>query len=99
MKRYSIVAFFIILTAVVVVSAPSWAVMASSSYQIPTSVISGGGIHMGSTSFEINSSLGQSSPITGPILSTNFRVESGFWNSIYYSKDSKGLPWLILLLD
>ena len=99
MKRYNLVAFSIILTAVVVISAPSWAGMASSSFQIPTSVISSGGIPMVSASFQVNSTLGQSSPINVQILSTNFRVEPGFWNSIYYSKDLKVLPWLILLLD
>jgi hypothetical protein len=65
-------------------------------------VISSGGIPMGSATFQANSTLGQPSPIAGTISSVNFSIDSGFWHSIYYvsiSKDSKGLPWLILLLD
>lgn len=99
MLKFFLALFIFILSSVASNAAPLSSEMTSSSFQIPSSVISGGGIPISSTSFQTNSTLGQSSPITGPILSTNFRVESGFWNSIYYSKDSKGLPWLILLLD
>ena len=102
LMRSKFVIYFVVFCSMVGIAAPSSAGMTSSSFQIPTSVFSGGGIPMGSATFQANSTLGQSSPIAGPISSTNFWIDSGFWHSIYYVsilKDSKGLPWLMLLLD
>jgi len=57
---------------------PGFAAMGSLNYTIPTSVISGGGVPMGSAGFQTNSTLGQPSSIT-PVSSTNFKVNPGFW--------------------
>jgi len=64
------------------------AAMDSTSYSITTSVISGGGIPMSSMSYQLNSTLGQPSPIT-PIDSTNFEAYPGFW----YTLTQPFCPW------
>jgi hypothetical protein len=64
----------------------SFAGMQSDSYSIKNSVFSTGGIHATSTNFEIESSLGQSSPLldpSDPPWSTNYEIYPGFWYVVY----------------
>lgn len=55
--------------------------MSSTRYTITTNVISGGGSPMNSTNFQMNSTLGQPSPLT-PAVSINFNSNPGFWHTI-----------------
>ncbi|MGA1842916.1 MAG: hypothetical protein ACMUIU_20055 [bacterium] len=74
------VLFFILGFAFVV---PAW--MGSQSYRIQTSVLSGGGAAMDSASFQMESTLGQPSPLmnseNAPI-SSNYNLFPGFWYTI-----------------
>ena len=59
--------------------------MTSQSYAITTSVISGGGAPMGSTSYKMNSTLGQSSPLMDPEYppeSDSYWLDPGFWYTL-----------------
>lgn len=59
--------------------------MGSQNFQIQTSVLSGGGVAMSSTNFQMNSTLGQSSPVMapdGPPGSENYVSYPGFWYTI-----------------
>jgi hypothetical protein len=79
--------------------------MTSTSYQIPSSVISAGGMHMTSTSYASKATLGQSSPLIEldelP-FSDSYDLYPGFWYTIAYyeiPKRSKSLPLILLLLN
>ena len=67
----------IILTAIILVAVPvwAWAAMGSASFQISTSVLSGGGGEMFSPSFSVHSVLGQPSPVA---MQQNHPVSPGF---------------------
>jgi len=59
--------------------------MQSPNYRSPTSVFSGGGVPTGSTNYQTNSTLGQSSPLMDPAdppLSSNYNLEPGFWYTV-----------------
>ncbi len=66
----------------------SFAAMESTNYSITSSVLSGGGAPISSESFQVNSTLGQSSPIT-PSDSTDFEAYPGFW----YTLTQPFCPW------
>lgn len=71
---------FILCSAFVV-----FASMGSQSYKIPTSVLSSGGAVMSSASFQMESTLGQPSPLMNsenPPTSDNYRLSPGFWYTI-----------------
>ncbi len=58
---------------------------ASSSYAVPTSVISGGGNLSGSENFEISSTIGQASPLLDPFdppYSDSYDLYPGFWYTL-----------------
>ncbi len=79
--------FFIILLIVFVFGTgpTSFAQMASENYSIPTSVFSGGGASMSSTSYLNTATLGQSTPLADPgdpPYSTSFELFPGFWNTL-----------------
>ena len=84
MKRkafYVIVALCLILGLALVALAE----MQSTNYAIPTSVLSGGGGPMGSTSFEADGTVGQPSPLMDPALpptSLNYELYPGFWYTV-----------------
>lgn len=80
MLRYSFVTLFVILTSLTAIVSPSPASMTSSSYEISSSVISGGGSKMTSANYTLISTLGQPSPL-GLTTSANFELRSGFWES------------------
>lgn len=52
--------------------------MSSASYGITSSVMSGGGSFVSSTSYRLYSTLGQSTPV-GIHSSTNYGLDAGFW--------------------
>lgn len=61
---------------------PAVAQMSSTSYRIPTTVMSAGGGPMGSANFQLNGTLGQPSPLIDPLdppWSTHYDLLSGFW--------------------
>lgn len=75
--------------------------MQSENYHIPTSALSGGGITIASGGFQINSTLGQSSPLMGPEgppYSTSYKLYPGFWHTILEKVKVKAMPWIPLLL-
>lgn len=55
--------------------------MSSTSYRIPTMVMSGGGGIMSSGSFSLVSTIGQSSPL-GNGSSDNYRLDPGYWYTV-----------------
>lgn len=70
---------FSVLVSLLCLFAPiAHAEMSSTSYRIPTSVISGGGNTMFSTNYSLLSTISQSTP-PGDISSTNYGIQSGFW--------------------
>ena len=78
--------------------------MSSDNYSIPTSVLSGGGAPMSSGSYQMNSTMGQPSPLMqgdqNP-WSVNYDLYPGFW--YWYPIDltharGKAMPWILLLL-
>jgi len=73
---------FIFCLAFIMLSAYSAAAMESTTYKIPSTVLSGGGAPMSSTSYDMNSTLGQPSPLmdsTNPPTSTSYDNYPGFW--------------------
>ena len=63
----------------------AYAGMGSKSYHITTSVFSGGGTSMGSTSFQVTATLGQPSPLMDPDTppsSENLALNPGFWYTL-----------------
>lgn len=91
----------VFLIAVFVFGSAMFAVagMESESYQITTSVISGGGGGMGSANYQMNSTLGQSSPLMDPAnppYSESYDLYPGFWYTLdlglwcYYDLDGDG---------
>lgn len=64
------------------------AVMTSSNYQFFESVLSGGGSTMSSANYQINSTLGQTSPLLNsdnPPTSANYQLFPGIWYTIWYT--------------
>lgn len=78
---YSFAALWLILGHVI----PAFPGMGSTSYQIPTSIFSGGGVPMSTVSNDMNSTLGQPSPLTdqdNPPNSPSYSLYPGFWYTI-----------------
>ena len=63
--------------------------MESENYQIPKSVLSGGGAFMASENFGTGATLGQSSGI-GPLTSANYDLQAGFWYWVVMGGDVNG---------
>ena len=64
---------------------PGDAAMSSANYQITTTVVSGGGGPMASTSYGLNGTLGQPSPLIDPFdppWSTSYDLLTGFWYTV-----------------
>ncbi|MFO8058267.1 MAG: hypothetical protein R6V10_13325 [bacterium] len=66
--------------------------MSSANYQIPNDVMGAGGSAMSSSSYQMNATLGQPSPL-GDALSTNYDNYPGFWqgDECVYDPDQDGL--------
>ena len=80
-----LIGLLVILFCSLASSLTLFADMKSYNYSINTSVLSSGGTHGGSTNYEIESTLGQSSPLldpSDPPLSTNYDLYPGFWYTI-----------------
>jgi hypothetical protein len=76
---------FIFLGLLMIFAIPAAAGMSSDNYAIPTSVMSGGGAPMGSANYQMNSTLGQSSPLMEQGMdpySDNYGLLPGFWYTI-----------------
>ena len=74
-----------ILILILGLSISAFAGMGSKSYNITTSVISGGGTPMASASFQNNSTLGQPSPLmdsNDPPYSAGYDLYPGFWYTL-----------------
>jgi hypothetical protein len=73
------------LLAVATVTLTATGEMTSDTYSIPTSVLSGGGGAMTSTSFGADGTVGQPSPLMDPTLpptSLNYELYPGFWYTV-----------------
>ena len=74
--------------------------MSSANFSITTSVMSGGGRTMDSTTNQMTATMGQSSPI-GISSSRNYINHPGFWPTIKPTKPEikrRAMPWIPLLL-
>jgi hypothetical protein len=60
--------------------------MSSANYRITTTVMSGGGSPMASSSYQLNGTLGQPSPLVNdplmPPFSDNYEMLTGFWYTL-----------------
>lgn len=79
--------FYIIFTLTFILGSAimSFAEMQSDNYRIPSSVFSGPGAHTGSTNYQIDSTLGQPSPLmdpSDPPSSSNYNLDPGFWYTV-----------------
>jgi len=87
-RRFSNILSIVI---VLVFAQTAWDGMQSDNYRIPTSVFSGGGAPAGSTNYQINSTLGQPSPLMqgdqNP-YSDNYDNYPGFWYTMEVSDGS-----------
>ena len=81
---------------------PAGAQMSSTNYNIPTSVLSGGGMPMESSNYDVTSTLTQPSPPrkdSDPSESPNYVLYPGFWYTIdALEEKKKAMPWVPLLL-
>jgi hypothetical protein len=93
---------FILVFFLVLGSAPAgFAELESANYRITTSELTSAGPAMTSTSYQINSTLGQPSPLMDPDkppYSKYFSLYPGFWGITLEVDRFKPLPWQILLL-
>ena len=78
-----LVILFIFSCLTVLISSPksAHAEMSSSNYRITSTVLSGGGNTMSSASYQLESTLGQSSMI-GSSAGNSYILESGFWYTV-----------------
>ena len=75
----------VIVGLLVVFVTPAAAEMSSTNYRITTTVMSGGGGSIASTNFQVNSSLGQPSPLMKQGMdpySDNYGLLPGFWYTL-----------------
>jgi len=82
-KNLSVISVIFGFLAVLVMSVA--ADMSSTNYHIRTTVTSGGGGTMNSASFEVNSTVGQSSPLQNPSdppYSGSYDLYPGFWYTV-----------------
>ena len=87
-KRITYIIFSLMFIAVQAATVLSE--MASTSYQVPSSVVSNGGTLMSSSNFQTEMTLGQSTPLTDTVYppeSENYILAPGFWRN-----DLKPLP-------
>ena len=69
--------------------------MSSANFSITSSVVSGGGASMGSESYQMTTTIGQSSPI-GISSSSNYINSPGFWPTVKLEIKRKAMPWIPL---
>ena len=73
------------------------AAMSSTNYSLKTSVLSSGGTTMDSASYQMTTTIGQSSAI-GQYSSSNYINYAGFWQPTRLRIEGKAMPWIPLLL-
>jgi hypothetical protein len=82
-KQRSVILVLSIWTLLAInLPAPATAQMSSTNYRITTTVMSGGGTPMGSTTYQMNGTIGQPSPLIDPAdppQSTSYDLLTGFW--------------------
>jgi len=84
-KRIKTVLCVIGIIAIINIPHLVFAEMSSTNYTITTTVMSGGGGPMGSANYQMNSTLGQPSPLIDPALppqSTGYDLLTGFWYTV-----------------
>ncbi|MBW1813915.1 MAG: hypothetical protein JRJ39_09655 [Deltaproteobacteria bacterium] len=88
------------LAMILCLALSSHAEMTSADYNMPALVISGAGNHMNSNNHQIESTLGQPSPLIDhgyPASSSSYELYPGFWYTILL-QEINAMPWLLLLL-
>jgi len=79
------ITYIIIPLALIIIQASAvMSELSSTSYQIPSSVVSNGGSVMGSLNFQTQMTLGQPTPLTDVdylLESDNYILLSGFWST------------------
>jgi hypothetical protein len=92
MKSKFIIA--VISTVLMLIPGLSSAEMFSANYRIATTVMSGGGAASASHNYQMNSTVGQPSPLSDladPPFSDSFDLYSGFWHTVVYDSDGDEL--------
>ena len=95
MERFFIVILSLVSVLSVCVSQASANPMSSANYRITTTVMSSGGGPMGSTNIQINSTLGQPSPLIdpdNPTGSARYDLLTGFWYIVDIGSPLSGCP-------
>ena len=85
MRKISRYCVCIAVIAAAIVVQWSYAEMSSSNYEITITVLSGGHGPMVSTNYQLNGTVGQSSPLMDPLevpLSDNYELYPGFWYAL-----------------
>jgi len=85
------------LSLILIFAVVVFANMESASYRIPRSIQSGGGATLDSTSYQMTTTIGQSSAI-GQYSSSNYINYAGFWQPTRLRIEGKAMPWIPLLL-
>jgi hypothetical protein len=84
--------YTLVLIAIILMSTSvAIAEMSSTNYRITTTVVSGGGSPMGSANYQMNSTLGQPSPLMEQGMdpySDNYGLLPGFWYTIGASSET-----------
>ena len=92
--------FFSILPLVLVLVfavAAAISAMSSTNYSLKASVLSSGGTTMDSASYQMTTTIGQSSCI-GLSSKRNYITYAGFWQPSEFKIRAKAMPWIPLLL-
>ena len=92
-KLRNVYFFAVLAVALLVPVFMQAAEMTSTSYKIPTKVMSGGGVPMTSTSYMANGTLGQPSPLMDPSVppvSLSYTLQPGFWYTLVEAEP--GIP-------
>lgn len=71
--------------------------MQSANYRIPASVLSSGGTTMDSATYQMTTTIGQSSCI-GLSSKGSYIIYAGFWQPSEFKIKGKAMPWIPLLL-
>ena len=85
------------LLLVLGLAAATSATTSSTNYSLKASVLSSGGTTMDSASYQMTTTIGQSSAI-GQYSSSNYINYAGFWQPTRLRIEGKAMPWIPLLL-
>ena len=85
------------LVLVLAFAAAAIAAMSSANYSLKTSVLSSGGTTMDSASYQMTTTIGQSSCI-GLSSKRDYITYAGFWQPSEFKIRAKAMPWIPLLL-